>query len=118
MKIIRRTHCILAFTIAVLSSGFSSARAAAVLTPGFLKFSIFEQITGATVTELTADPRYPATPTQVRYLSSFNTREALPNDALQDYGGRIEGFITPVESGDYHFFLRSDSASQLVSEQR
>jgi hypothetical protein len=98
-------------TLLCLSS--ASAIAADVLTPCLLKVSLFTNFTSLTVGELTADPRYPASPSEVRFLRSFNTRDALPTDALQDFGGRIEGFLTPQESGDYHFFLRSDHASQL-----
>jgi hypothetical protein len=89
------------------------SRAAEVLTPGLLKLSIYTNIAGTTIDDLLADPQYPASPTEIRYLRSFNTRDALPTDALEDYGGRIEGFLTPLESGDYIFFLRSDKASRL-----
>ncbi|MBI4659521.1 MAG: Ig-like domain-containing protein [Verrucomicrobia bacterium] len=90
-----------------------AAKAADVLTPGFLKLSLYTNITGAAVADFTADAKYPKNPNDLRFLRSFNTRDALPNDTLQDFGGRIEGFLTPLESGQYHFFLRSDSQSQL-----
>src|SRR5688572_10968582 len=90
-----------------------SSQAADVLTPGLLKMSIYTNIAGTAVTDLTADPNFPASPGEVRYLRSFNTRDAAPNDLLENFGGRIEGFITPLESGDYTFFLRSDAGSQL-----
>lgn len=88
-------------------------RGAEVLTPGFLKLSLYTNITGTAVSDLTSDPGFPGSPSEVRYLRSFNTRDALPTDALQDYGSRIEGFLTPLESGDYNFFLRSDRSSEL-----
>jgi len=90
-----------------------SAIASEILTPCFLKVSLYTNITGTTVADLTADPRYPSLPSEVRFLRSFNTRDALPTDSLENFGGRIEGFLTPQESGDYHFFLRSDKASEL-----
>ncbi len=99
--------------VTVLTLTSATIEAADVLTPGFLKVSLYTNITGTAVSTLTTDPRYPASPSEVRYLRSFNTRDALPNDALENFGGRIEGFITPVVSGDYHFFLRSDDASEL-----
>ena len=99
--------------ITLLCLQAASSIASDVLTPCFLKVSLYTNITGTTVAELTADPRYPSLPSEVRFLRSFNTREALPTDALETFGGRIEGFVTPLESGDYHFFLRSDDASQL-----
>jgi hypothetical protein len=88
-------------------------RGADVLTPCFLKLSIYTNIPGTAVADLMFDPSYPDAPSEVRYIRALNTRDALPTDELQDYGGRIEGFITPLESGDYHFFLRSDKASML-----
>ena len=97
----------------VLTLISATIQAADVLTPGFLKVSLYTNIAGTAVADLTADPRYPASPSEVRFLRSFNTRDALPNDALENFGGRIEGFITPLVSGDYHFFLRSDDASEL-----
>src|SRR5688572_3008954 len=98
---------------AVLSLTSATIEAADVLTPGFLKVSLYTNIAGTAVSALTADPRYPLAPDEVRYLRSFNTRDALPNDALENFGGRIEGYLTPLVSGDYHFFLRSDDASEL-----
>ncbi|HRY48867.1 MAG TPA: PA14 domain-containing protein [Candidatus Paceibacterota bacterium] len=91
----------------------ASAWAAEVLTPGLLKLSIYTNIAGTTVDDLLADAQYPTSPTEIRYLRSFNTRDALPTDALEDYGGRIEGYLTPLQTGDYLFFLRSDKASRL-----
>ncbi|MBM3839304.1 MAG: hypothetical protein FJ398_15310 [Verrucomicrobia bacterium] len=96
-----------------LSAIAFKATAADVLTPCFLKVSIYTNLPGAAVADFTGDPTYPAKPGEVRFLRAFNTRDAIPNDTLQDFGGRIEGFLTPLESGEYHFFLRSDSQSQL-----
>jgi len=108
-----RRIAVLCFTTLLVISCSLGARAADVLTPGLLKFSIYTNIPGANVTDLTSNPSYPASPGEIRYLRSFNTRDAAPNDVLQNFGGRIEGFLTPLQSGDYHFFLRSDSGSQL-----
>ena len=80
---------------------------------GVLKFSYWGGITGTSVDGLTSDPRYPVSPDQVMGLLSFNSRDAFPNDSHENYGATIEGFLTPTESGDYDFFLRSDDASQL-----
>jgi hypothetical protein len=99
--------------IGLLLTTHSPATAAEVVTPCFLKLSLFTGIPGASVAELTADPSYPDSPAEVRYLREFNTRDALPTDELEDFGGRLTGFITPLESGDYHFFLSSERASEL-----
>src|SRR5688572_11994150 len=100
------------FILAIVFDFFPS-RAADVLTPGLLKMSIYTNLPGTAVTDLLADANYPAAPGEVRYLRSFNTRDAAPTDLLENFGGRIEGFLTPLESGDYTFFLRSDAGSQL-----
>jgi hypothetical protein len=113
MKNMQRIAVLCLTTLAVIS-GSPHSRGADVLTPGLLKFSIYTNIAGANVTDLTSNPNYPASPGEVRYLRSLNTRDAAPNDVLQSFGGRIEGFLTPLQSGDYHFFLRSDSGSQLL----
>ena len=104
-------HLLLRISMAGLLT--CSIRAAEVLTPGFLKLAIYPNIAGSTVTDLTADPNYPAAPAEVRFLRDFNSRDAAPTDVLENFGGRIEGFLTPLESGDYHFFLRSQRASEL-----
>lgn len=80
---------------------------------GVLKLSIWRDITGTPVSNLTDDPRYPASPDSVMTVFSANTRDALPTDSLENYGGVMEGYLTPTESGEYDFFLRSDDASEL-----
>ena len=80
---------------------------------GVLKFSYWKNIPGNPVDNLTSDPRYPASPDVVTAVFSMNSRDALPTDSLEAYGGKMEGFITPTESASYDLFLRSDDASQL-----
>ena len=86
---------------------------------GVLRFAYWgagyggDPITGTPVDGLTGDPRYPASPDFVTSVSSFNSRDAFPNDTHESYGATIEGYITPTESGSYRFFIRSDDASQF-----
>ena len=68
-----------------------SAIAADVLTPCFLKVSLYTNIIGTAVSDLTADATYPSTPSEVRFLRSFNTRDALPTDALENFGAESKG---------------------------
>ncbi|MBL9134589.1 MAG: hypothetical protein JNK85_01910 [Verrucomicrobiales bacterium] len=84
-----------------------------LVVPGLLKMEIYTNITGTAVQGLLDDPNYPNQPGQMDYPAGFDTRTVLPTDALENYGGRITGFVLPPESGDYEFFLRSDDASQL-----
>lgn len=83
------------------------------VTEGVLRISAWFGITGTAVDNLYFDERYPSSPDVVGAVFSFNSRDFFPNDARDNYGAVIEGFITPEESGDYHFFLRSDDASEL-----
>lgn len=98
--------------LAGLSCGAAFGQAP-ILVPGFLKFEVYPDITGATVADLTASPNFPASPGRTFYMPSFDTRTVYPDDTHDNYGGRITGFITPLESGSYEFFLRSDDASEL-----
>ncbi len=80
---------------------------------GRLKFSLWKSVTGTPVQNLYDDPRYPATPDSVGTVFSFDSRDILPTDSLENYGATMEGFITPADSASYDFFLRSDDASEL-----
>ncbi|MBE7501036.1 MAG: Ig-like domain-containing protein [Verrucomicrobiales bacterium] len=80
---------------------------------GVLKFSFWGGITGTPIQGLLDDPRYPATPDWTGAVFSMNSRDILPTDANENYGATMEGYLTPTESGDYYFFLRSDDASLL-----
>ena len=84
-----------------------------MLREGVLKFSYFSDIPGTPVDNLWADPKFPDSPDMVQAVFSFNSRDAFPDDSHNNYGATIEGFVTPTESGQYHFFLRSDDASEL-----
>jgi len=80
---------------------------------GVLKISSWTGIEGTPVQNLYDDPRYPASPDSVGAVFSFNSRDYYPTDSLENYGAVVEGFLTPAESGNYHFFIRSDDASEL-----
>ncbi|MBI4658882.1 MAG: hypothetical protein HY735_08565 [Verrucomicrobia bacterium] len=109
--------------VAVDAAGNKSAASAAVSattpqevlveTKGYLKFEAWGGITGTPVDNLLNDARYPATPDFISLVSSFNTRTAYADDSHENYGGKMSGWITPTETADYNFFLRSDDASQL-----
>lgn len=96
-----------------ISQAHLKTTAAEVLTPCFLKLSLYEGIPGVSTTDFVFEPNYPARPDQVRFLRSFDTQDALPSGTIDNFGGRIEGFLTPQESGEYTFFLRSDDGSEL-----
>ena len=83
------------------------------LRTGVLKFAYWGDIPGTPVDNLWADPRFPDSPDMVQAVFSFNSRDAFPDDSHNNYGAMIEGYVSPTESGQYHFFLRSDDASEL-----
>lgn len=81
-----------------------------VLSPGFLKIEFFTGIGGTAIDDLLNAPSFINNqPDVVSYLSAFDT----PNGWGDNYGARVTGFIIPAETADYHFFIRSDDASQL-----
>lgn len=88
------------------------------LLPGYLTFEHYDNITGATDADIDLglqDPRVIAgTPTTSGFLvGEFNTRTIFPDDSHENYLARMYGWITPTETADYYFFLRSDDAARL-----
>jgi hypothetical protein len=82
-------------------------------TQGVLKLAYFGNVEGNSPYDLYGDPRYPDNPDMILPVFSFNSRDAFRDDAREQYGAVIEGLITPKESGNYDFFLRSDDNSEL-----
>jgi len=66
-------------------------------------------IDGTTVANLTADPRYPNSPTGSELMSSLEG----PVDWLNSYGSRLSGWLIPAKSGEYTFWIASDDGSEL-----
>jgi hypothetical protein len=82
-------------------------------TEGLLTFKAWYGIGGTPVVGLFDDGRYPNDWDFMGPVFSFNSRDIFPNDSHDNYGAVIEGWITPEETGEYDFFLRSDDASEL-----
>jgi len=97
----------------VLFHATALAQTTPIHVPGFLKFEVYTNIPGTAVADLTASASFPASPGRVFYMPSFDTRTVYRDDSHDNYGGRLSGFLTPTESGEYELFLRSDDASQL-----
>src|ERR1041384_1381220 len=96
------------------------SQAAPVETAGFLKYECWfpslrvESLTGTAVYILESDPNYQSnTADLVSYVAGMDTRPVFPDDSHEQYGARLSGWITPATTGDYHFYLASDDASQL-----
>ena len=80
---------------------------------GGLKFEAWAGIPGNSVQSLLDDPRYPNSPDESAYVTTFDSRNVYANDSHEAYGGRMYGWIAPEQTGQYEFFIRSDDGSQL-----
>jgi hypothetical protein len=81
---------------------------------GGLKFETWLGIAGNGVSALTSDPRYPANPDVVAYVRDFTSRLVYADaNSVDNYGGRLSGWIVPPEDAEYEFFIRSDDNSEL-----
>ena len=66
-------------------------------------------IPGSNISDLTGDSNYPDNPTGTDLLTLFEA----PSDWADDYGTRVRGYIHPITSGDYTFWIASDDQSEL-----
>jgi len=66
-------------------------------------------INGTLVVNLTADPRYPNSPSGRELLSSFEG----PINWADSYGSRLSGWLVPPKSGEYIFWIASDDGGEL-----
>lgn len=66
-------------------------------------------ISGTTVSDLTSSANYPDNPIGSDYLASFET----PTDWENSYGTRIRGWLHPVISGSYTFWIAGDDNCEL-----
>lgn len=93
----------------VLTANSTYAWKSFSLIPSRAKMEIWSNITGTALQGLYDDPNYQAgTPDTVIYTPGMNTPDRADN-----YGARVSGYLIPKESGNYHFFLYSDDASEL-----
>ena len=85
-----------------------SSHAADITYPGTVKVERFDNVTGG-LNGLVADPRYTGNqPSNVKFISNlFYDLEG----ALDGFGARITGSITPTEDADYVFFVSADDSA-------
>ena len=77
-------------------------------TPGRVRRSYFDSITGTTVASLTGNSRFPSSP------SSEEEQTVLDADAHgNNYGSTARAWIIPPATGGYIFWITSDDSSQL-----
>ncbi len=76
---------------------------------GDVTYQLWYGITGNLVSDLTSNANYPNTP-------SFSTLVGIAEgyeNAMDNVGGRISGYIVPPTTGTYYFWLASDDYSEL-----
>lgn len=66
-------------------------------------------ISGTSISGLTSNSNYPNNPTGSEQLSSFEG----PTNWGDNYGARIRGYIHPITSGDYTFWIAGDDDTEL-----
>jgi predicted extracellular nuclease/2',3'-cyclic-nucleotide 2'-phosphodiesterase (5'-nucleotidase family) len=83
-----------------------------VITPcagtGAISGEGYTGIPGASVSDLTAHPSYPNSPSISGQLPVFEY-----NNIGDDYGGRLRGYICVPETGDYIFYISGDDQAGL-----
>ncbi|MHC4626147.1 MAG: proprotein convertase P-domain-containing protein, partial [Planctomycetota bacterium] len=76
---------------------------------GTILREVWEGISGTSVSDLTSDPAYPSSPTWSEEITSYET----PTDFADNFGSRVHGWLQPVTSGDYTFWIATDDNSEL-----
>ncbi|TAE77930.1 MAG: hypothetical protein EAZ65_04090 [Verrucomicrobia bacterium] len=79
-------------------------------TPGTIVRTFFRNIGGSTVADLTGNANFPNKPGEEVVLTSFDGGA----NAGDNYGSTIRGYLIPPVSGQYHFWIAGDDASQLI----
>ena len=77
---------------------------------GTILREVWEGISGTAVADLTSNPGYPAFPTWSEEITSFET----PTDFADNFGSRVHGWLHPVTTGDYVFWIATDDNSDLL----
>ncbi len=85
------------------------------LTPGSALWEFYANVTeSGGVDAVLNNENYPDNPSQRRFINAFSTIVAFgSSDLASNFGARISGWVTPTESGNYEFFIRSDDQSRL-----
>jgi len=86
----------------------SSGKFAHTLT-GYIQRQVWEDIDGNEILDLTSHPNFPAKPTRVDTLTSFDA----PVNWGSRYGTRIHGYLRPTRTGKYTFWIAGDDSCEL-----
>lgn len=77
---------------------------------GGLLREVFENIGGASISDLTSAAIYPDTPTFTNWVTDYFES---PRSVGDNYGQRMHGYVIPPVSGAYTFWIASDESSAL-----
>jgi hypothetical protein len=83
------------------------------LTDGYVLWEFYPNIDGTSVDGLEGDASYPGQASRWEYMTILNTDAAGLSQVADRFGARISGWITPTETAQYRFFIRSDDASRF-----
>lgn len=86
------------------------ATAAEIPPGGALLQEIWENIPGASVSDLTNSPDYPDRPTSSSYATDLFES---PTDILENYGLRMHGYLIAPQTGNYTFWIATDDGGAL-----
>jgi len=77
--------------------------------PGKVYVSYWDNVEGASISDLTSVATFPDDPDQVLPIYSLQG----PRERGSAYGARVRGFIEPPIDGEYRFYISSDDQSEL-----
>jgi RHS repeat-associated protein len=79
------------------------------LAPGVARVQLYRGISGSAVNQLTSNPKYPATPDEVHFVTTSDVGQNLGDN----YGGMIEFYWTPKTSGVIQLAIAADDNAEL-----
>jgi hypothetical protein len=82
---------------------------ASAITTNQLVQEFWTSISGAELNELYDHPNWPDLPDEIQLLDEFNASRNYGDN----YGTRIQAYLTPPSSGEYIFYLSSDNEGTL-----
>lgn len=77
-------------------------------TPGYVNRTLYEGITGSTISNLTSNAAYPASPTREIRLSEFTD-----NTRGDNYGSTVRTWMIAPYTGTYQFWISGDNVAEL-----
>ena len=69
--------------------------------------------TMTTIALFTNAPTYPNSPFTNAFIQGMHSRMAFPDNANNDYGGRMRALFSPLVSGNWRLYMSSDDPGEL-----